>query len=131
MKKSIEYACENCYCLCGFNENATSKDLICPECGSSKLAYLETVEIDEKTNKVVKKYQEQDKEEANPFVELNSKTNKPTQQSVKSTLKCPRCGSTSVATTARGVSMFWGFIGANKTVNRCGNCGYTWKPNGR
>jgi hypothetical protein len=46
-------------------------------------------------------------------------------------IQCPKCGSFSVSTTARGVSMFWGFIGANKTVNRCGNCGYTWKPNGR
>jgi hypothetical protein len=49
----------------------------------------------------------------------------------QSPLKCPKCNSTSVSTTARGVNGFWGFIGASKTVNRCGNCGYTWKPNGR
>lgn len=41
---------------------------------------------------------------------------------------CPKCGSTSITTGARGVNGFWGFIGASKTVNRCGNCGYTWKP---
>lgn len=45
-----------------------------------------------------------------------------------SQLHCPKCGSTSITTGARGVNWFWGFIGANKTVNRCGKCGYTWKP---
>ena len=48
----------------------------------------------------------------------------------KSALKCPKCGSTNIATGARGVNHFWGFIGASKTVNRCGKCGYTWKPRG-
>lgn len=48
-----------------------------------------------------------------------------------SILRCPKCGSTAVTTGARGVSGFWGFIGASKTVNRCGNCGYTWKPKAR
>lgn len=43
-------------------------------------------------------------------------------------LKCPRCGSTSVSTTSRGYSLVWGFIGSNKTVNRCGKCGHTWNP---
>ena len=41
---------------------------------------------------------------------------------------CPKCGSTSISTGARGVNYLWGFIGASKTVNRCSNCGYTWKP---
>ena len=50
---------------------------------------------------------------------------------LSSTPHCPKCGSTAITTGARGVSGFWGFIGASKTVNRCGNCGYTWKPNGR
>ena len=43
-------------------------------------------------------------------------------------VKCPRCGSTSVATTSRGYSFITGFIGSNKTINRCGKCGYSWKP---
>lgn len=45
-------------------------------------------------------------------------------------IKCPRCGSTAVTTGARGANYFWGFMGASKTVNRCGKCGYTWKPRG-
>lgn len=43
-------------------------------------------------------------------------------------IKCPRCGSTAVTTTSRGYSLVWGFAGSNKTVNRCGKCGHTWKP---
>lgn len=42
--------------------------------------------------------------------------------------KCPICGSTSITTGARGVNNFWGFLGASRTVNRCGNCGHTWTP---
>lgn len=43
-------------------------------------------------------------------------------------LRCPRCGSTAVTTTSRGYNLLTGFIGSNKTVNRCGKCGHTWKP---
>ena len=42
--------------------------------------------------------------------------------------KCPKCGSTSITTGARGVNLMWGLIGASKTVNRCASCGHTWKP---
>ena len=43
-------------------------------------------------------------------------------------LTCPRCGSTAVTTGSRGYSLVWGFAGSGKTVNRCGKCGYSWKP---
>lgn len=43
-------------------------------------------------------------------------------------LFCPRCGASSVSTGARGFSMVTGFIGSNKTVNRCGACGWKWSP---
>ena len=43
-------------------------------------------------------------------------------------LKCPKCGSTAVTTGQRGYSLWTGFLGAGKTVNRCGSCGYKWKP---
>lgn len=41
---------------------------------------------------------------------------------------CPRCRSTSVVIGTRGYSLISGFIGSNKTVNRCGKCGYKWTP---
>ena len=43
-------------------------------------------------------------------------------------LQCPKCNSTQVMIGPRGFSLITGFIGSNKTVNRCGKCGYTWKP---
>lgn len=44
------------------------------------------------------------------------------------TLICPKCKSTQVTTGSRGFTLMTGFLGSNKTVNRCGKCGYTWKP---
>ena len=44
------------------------------------------------------------------------------------TIICPRCGSNQITTGQRGFSLLTGFIGSSKTVNRCGNCGYSWKP---
>lgn len=43
-------------------------------------------------------------------------------------LTCPKCGSTAITTGSRGYSLITGFIGSGKTVNRCGKCGYSWKP---
>lgn len=43
-------------------------------------------------------------------------------------VKCPKCGSTSITAGQRGYSLLTGFIGSGKTVNRCANCGYKWKP---
>lgn len=43
-------------------------------------------------------------------------------------LLCPRCGSTAITTGQRGFSIISGFLGSNKTVNRCGKCGYSWEP---
>lgn len=43
-------------------------------------------------------------------------------------VRCPKCGSTSISTGSRGYSLAFGFIGANKTVNRCAKCGHRWEP---
>ena len=56
------------------------------------------------------------------------KTQLQQQESSKQTNTTPT-NSTAITTGARGVNNFWGLLGASKTVNRCGNCGYTWKPN--
>ncbi|MCI9067221.1 MAG: hypothetical protein HFI65_00780 [Lachnospiraceae bacterium] len=45
-----------------------------------------------------------------------------------SVLRCPSCGSTAVTTGQRGYSAVYGFAGSARTVNRCGNCGYSWEP---
>lgn len=41
---------------------------------------------------------------------------------------CPKCKSTNVVTGQRGYSMMWGFIGSNRTMNRCAKCGHKWEP---
>lgn len=43
-------------------------------------------------------------------------------------ISCPHCNSTQITTGQRGFSLLTGFIGSNKTVNRCAKCGYTWNP---
>lgn len=43
-------------------------------------------------------------------------------------LACPRCGSTAITTGQRGFGLLTGFLGSNKTVNRCGKCGHSWEP---
>ena len=49
-------------------------------------------------------------------------------QKQTSPITCPHCGSNQITTGQRGFSLLTGFIGSSKTVNRCGNCGYSWKP---
>lgn len=44
------------------------------------------------------------------------------------TLKCPRCHSNAITTGTKGYGLIRGFLGSNKTVNRCGSCGYSWEP---
>lgn len=44
------------------------------------------------------------------------------------TVVCPRCGSNQIATGQRGYSLFTGFLGSSRTMNRCAKCGYSWQP---
>ena len=53
---------------------------------------------------------------------------KSARQQTSNQLRCPKCGSTNVSTGAKGYSFVTGFVGAGKTVNRCGKCGHKWKP---
>ena len=41
--------------------------------------------------------------------------------------KCPKCGSTSLATVNKGFSLLTGFLGSGKPMNVCQKCGYKWK----
>ena len=65
-------------------------------------------------------------------VEDNSSTDNPINNAISKltskVLCCPRCGSSDVVIGQRGVSLLWGFLGSNKTTNRCGKCGYMWQP---
>lgn len=50
------------------------------------------------------------------------------EKRANSPVRCPKCKSTSIATTNRGYSLVWGFIGSGKPMNVCQKCGYKWKP---
>lgn len=42
--------------------------------------------------------------------------------------KCPKCGSSSIATVNRGYSLVWGFLGSGTLMNVCQSCGHKFKP---
>ena len=42
--------------------------------------------------------------------------------------RCPKCGSTAIATVNRGFSIITGFIGSGSARNVCQKCGHKWDP---
>ncbi|MGN1083222.1 MAG: zinc-ribbon domain-containing protein [Candidatus Avispirillum sp.] len=50
------------------------------------------------------------------------------QNAESNAIKCPKCGSTSIATINRGYSLVLGFIGSGSARNVCQKCGYKFKP---
>lgn len=62
----------------------------------------------------------QENKEMTRYIDVNINPNAP--------VMCPRCGSTQVIIGQRGYSMLTGFLGSQKTTNRCGKCGYSWQP---
>lgn len=65
------------------------------------------------------------------FYKKKKSKKKSKQKEANFTVKCPRCGSTSISTTNRGYSLVTGFIGSGKPVNVCQRCGHKWKPGKR
>lgn len=66
-------------------------------------------------------------EKANDFRAERENTQKLTERN-SAPLRCPKCNSTQVSIGQRGFTITTGFLGSNKTMNRCGNCGYKWYP---
>ena len=54
----------------------------------------------------------------------------PLEQKIQVPISCPKCSSTAIVIGSRGFSIWTGFFGSGKTVNRCGNCGHRWYPKG-
>ncbi len=127
-----------CY-ICGY-ETTNNKIMDCPEClcddtivSSKDEEELMKLTDDRELTKAMLQLKEKDiieykmKLQQLETIKLQQKQLK-SQQKAQNAIKCPRCGSTAITTGARGANHFWGFIGASKTVNRCGSCGYTWEP---
>lgn len=81
------------------------------------------IEYTERYNKLVNQQHEMEEQKNAENLARQAKIERE-----QNTVRCPRCGSTQITTGQRGYSLFSGFLGSNKTVNRCANCGYSWKP---
>ena len=101
--------------------NMTAKDYISLANVSKEIAFFEAMmklkesDIIEFESKMV------------PF-RMQEQSENQKKAEIGNAIKCPKCGSTSITTGARGVNNFWGFMGASKTVNRCAKCGNAWTP---
>lgn len=69
-----------------------------------------------------------------PDKELKNTTNNihysstPRPSAPTNQVRCPKCGSTSIATEKRGFDLMWGFLGSEwVTYNVCQKCGHRWK----
>lgn len=113
MEDYKSYKCPKCQIIKHINVNEEF-DFTCKSCGG-QMQYIGVVR----------------KNSTEPYKKENYYAPKPTCSHQQNLPHCPKCGSTSITTGARGINWFWGTIGSGKTVNRCANCGYTWKPNGR
>lgn len=141
--------CENCFksptgkglSHKGFLPYLDDNDYICPYCNNKmqdtipEEDYMDIVQIsgDTKFIKAMIDLNEKDPIEyqlkmATIRNQVQQQKQAKSQEKAHNTLKCPRCGSTAITTGARGANHFWGLIGASKTVNRCGSCGYIWEP---
>ena len=49
-------------------------------------------------------------------------------KNIPNEVRCPKCGSLSIATVNRGYSVIWGFIGSSKPMNVCQACGHKFYP---
>ena len=58
----------------------------------------------------------------------NNKVAATIEENKQMKVKCPKCGSTNIATVNRGWSLMWGFIGSGSPRNVCQSCGYKFKP---
>lgn len=133
---------KNDKCLSGYSFWWKDSVTICPNCGgelididfpAKDLAVIEEISEDVSFIEAMIKLRETDIIDYNlKMSQFRTQVEQQNQakQQTDNTPHCPKCGSTQITTGARGVNHFWGFIGASKTVNRCGNCGHTWTPKG-
>lgn len=97
------YICPKCNCLeCTLEENINLVATRCKNCGEQTIVLEKHTTVEHTREELESK-----------------KSNQP---------KCPKCGSTAITAGQRGYSLLTGFIGSSKTMNRCANCGYKWKP---
>lgn len=110
-----KFECPECGGLSGsLEENDYKIGVRCTNCHNVQIVFNKNeITIN---NRNIPEQTEQDKEKFRNFVKYYT------------AVKCPKCGSTAITTGKRGFSLMTGFIGSNKTVNRCASCGFSWHP---
>ena len=115
--KVLTYMCENCLEPHVFSPLDKNSEYICPECGE-KMMYFGTEEIDPNTKKVINRYDEAERKQANP--------GKPVVE--KPTITCPYCHSTNTKkisnlSKAGSVALFGIFaLGKASKQFHCNEC---------
>ena len=113
---------------CGFMIEHNKQDYVskfeCPDCGSLSGTLEENdFKLGVRCNNCGKLHIMLEK-----HTTINNRNSSPKPTVNANVPKCPKCGSTAITAGQRGYSFLTGFIGSSKTVNRCANCGYKWKP---
>ena len=114
-----DYFCDNCMQPYGFSDNDNSASFICPVC-NSKLSYWVSVEIDDNTKLVTKKWWDEERQKSHP----ENKSFKPSTPKIT----CPYCQSTNtkkISGLSKAVSVgIFGIFALGKTTKQfhCNNC---------
>lgn len=127
--------CSKCLTSVTFYKNELIEEFTCPNCNSTN------IKPEENENELIACCSDCGTKTVvleKHYVEISNLHKKPMNEREKREFydaidelngaKCPRCGSKNFSTGARGFSVLTGFIGSNKTVNRCAVCGHQWKP---
>ena len=115
--KVVTYMCENCFEPHVFNPSDNSGEFLCPKCGEIMM-YFGTEEIDPINNKVIKRYEENEKKQNNPGKPITKKT----------AIECPYCHSTNTKKISGlskvGSMALWGVFALGKTSKQwhCNTC---------
>ena len=116
--------CNKCGYMIQHNKQDYVSKFECPECGSLSGTLEENdFKLGVRCNNCHKLFIMLEK-----HTTINNRNVQPKPVTSQPAIKCPKCGSTSITAGQRGFGLLTGLIGSGKTVNRCANCGYKWKP---
>ena len=123
-KNYYKQFCNKCYNYIEHNKQDYVSKFECPDCGSLSGTLEENdFKLGVRCSNCGKLHIMLEK-----HTTINNRNNTPKPTANTNIPKCPKCGSTAITAGQRGYSFLTGFIGSSKTVNRCANCGYKWKP---
>ena len=103
----------------GFTESEEGCVVVCPIC-NNKMEYWCSVELDDETHKVTRKWWDEERQESHP----ENKSFKP----LTPTITCPYCQSTNTkkisGLSKAGSVALWGIFALGKTTKQfhCNNC---------